>query len=435
MAEVARENKHQYEVIRSSTVRTQTRWTISSILAAIDAHERGDFSQSAKLADHYTRDERIAACTEDRISALTGDDSAPFELEASDVNMAESASLAVDLDEWWHTVITDTWLRVTIFDLIHLGISFSWVTWDNVDGELRPVKLTHFHASAVKWSDSRRVFVASTLDRGQVDISPGDPNWLVVAPGGERSWMRGAVRSLGDKYLMRQWDFRDFARYTERHGMPILRVYEPTATQDSAQKDAFYASLQAMGTAGSMRLPRGDTDSESYDVDFLEAKSKTFEAFDNFNEMLAKAISIRILGQNLSTDVGGGSYAATGWHMRVKQSVVRGDATSLSAALRCSIIAYYAAFNRPAMDVKSLPWPRWRLVIPQDLQAQAVTMQSAYQGLTGIIESGTPVDLIAFAEKFGVPLIEGAELGERGAKPPEPTVAPDPVDDADDAAE
>jgi phage gp29-like protein len=397
-------------IVHHQHIQTQTRWGVNNVLAAIDAHERGDFRSSAMLVDHYGRDERIAVCTEDRISSLTGEDTAAFELEKSDVNEVQSAALAADLSVWWHEVMTDSWLRQCIQDVIHMGLSISWVAWEMTADEWRPVSLTRFHLSCVRWDETKLCYVAATRDHGLIDIKPGDPNWLVVAPGGwSHSWMRGAVRSLGMHYLMRGWDFRDFARYNERHGMPILKIFEPTGSQDKEEKDRFFAALRQMGSGGTMRLPRGDEESESYDVEFLEAKSRTFDAFVKFGDMLSTAIAVRILGQNMTTEVQGGSFAAATALLRVKQSVIRGDASSVGAALRESIVMHYGRANVVNSDPRSAPWPRWRIVMPEDLQAEAMAIQGAYQAMPGIIESGADVDANAFARKFGVPLMEGAE--------------------------
>lgn len=411
-------------MIEISEVKVQTTWTATTILSAIDAHEKGDFKQSALLADHYGRDERISGCTADRISALTGEDSAPFEFETSDVDQAASASLIIDLEAFWFDLMTDAWIRVTAFDLIHMGVSISHVEWELGEAEWRPVKLTRIHLSNIKWDHKRKAYILKDAAGEEIEIREGDPNWKIVAPDGDRSWMGGAVRSLGLYYLMRSWDFKDFARYNERHGTPILKVFE-AVTGDKEAKEKFFRDLVAMGSKGVIRIPRQPDEEPQmgYDVEPMEMKSRTYDAFVKFGEILATAIAIRILGQNLSTEVQGGSYAAAGWHARVKQSIVRGDASSIGTSLR-DLIKDYALMNVETFDVKAAPWPRWRLVMPEDLQALATTMQAAYQAIPGIIESGADIDVNAYAKKFGVPLMEGSG--------PKPYAAPEGGDSGDD---
>lgn len=402
-------------MIELSEIKTQSTWTFTTILSAVDAHEKGDFKASALLADHYGRDERISGCTLDRISVLTGEDSAPFEFETSDVDVAASASVIVDLEAFWHDMMTDAWLHVSLHDLIHMGLSISHVEWEMNESEWRPIKLTRMHLSNVKWDDKLKAYILSAAGGEKIEIRDGDPNWLIVAPGGPRSWMMGAVRSLGVFYFMRGLNYTDFARYCERHGTPILKIYEPES-QNTDQKDNFYRDLTTMGAKGVIRLPRTDGEEFGYDVEPMEMKSKTYGAFKDFNEVLQTSISIRILGQNLSTEIQGGSFAAAGWHARVKQSIVRGDASAMGAAL-WSVVKWYAEKNQPDFDPKAAPWPRWRLVIPEDLHALATVIQTSAQGLISLLTAGVEVDLVAFAKKFGVPLLEGAKPEGTGFKP------------------
>lgn len=407
--------------ILATPIELQTKWTLRGVLCAINEHESGALWQSARLADFYGRDERISGCTIDRISAIVGEDSAPFAFEPATREPDKSKELSERIAEWWDSVVTDSWLSETLHDTIHLGVSFSWISWQTTATEWRPVKLTHFHASAVYWDDNKGCWIANGRVRNgrnspwqskQFEIRQGDPNWLIVAPSGARPFMAGAVRSLGVHFLMRSWDFRDIARFCERHGLPILKIMEPRATDDIEQKERFAADLAGIGTTGMVRLPQGDGPEESWNLEPLEMKSRSSDAFFQFNEVLNTSIAIRILGQNLSTEVQGGSFAAAGWHARVKQSIVRGDATGLGTALRDGLVKPWARANVADFDDEIAPWPRWRLVIAEDLQAKATTIQAAYQAMPVIQQSGTPVDLIAFAQKFGVPLIEGAAPNE-----------------------
>ena len=107
-------------------LQSPTTWTVSSVRAALNAHEDGDFDDSAVLARAFGRDDRIGPCINDRQNALVGSDAAQFELLPADIRSSARAKGMVEaVQQWWDQVVTPEWMKSALYDVITLGVSLS----------------------------------------------------------------------------------------------------------------------------------------------------------------------------------------------------------------------------------------------------------------------------------------------------------------------
>lgn len=109
--------------------------------------------------------------------------------------------------------------------------------------------------------------------------------------------------------------------FTEKFGMPWVvgkhpRGTDPSDTADLAEK------LEAMVQDAVAVIP------DDSSVEFVSATGKGAGSADIYAKLLEfckTEVAIALLGQNLSTEVKGGSYAAAESHMTVRQDIVNGD--------------------------------------------------------------------------------------------------------------
>lgn len=406
------------QVLRQQTYDASGKWTPTSVQAAIDAHEVGNFSESAQLATAMGRDDRMSACLKTRLNAITGANGIDFAIVPPDGGTEE---LAKRVELWWPNVMTDAVQRALASDTIMMGVAIGRVHWEIRAKEWLPVRVEHWHLSGARFdTDLQRYVVAH--QGGEEVIEPGDPNWLVIEPGGQQSWMCGAVRALGMAYVMRQWNWRDWARFNERHGLPILVLKEPSG-MDKDVKDGFFASVRRMGSTGILRLPT-DTNGEGYDAQMLEAKDNGFDTFDKFKDALNVAIAVCLLGQNLTTEVSGGSFAAAKVANMVRSDYLIADTEVLSSAERDGIIKPWGRYNVAGWDDDKAPWPYWDCEPAEDLTASAGTFETLGKALTQLKANKVPVDIELMAERFNIPLVEGAKLPDFTEDAPAPVAVP-----------
>jgi phage gp29-like protein len=268
------------------------------------------------------------------------------------------------------------------------------------------------------WYDwNGRVLRMQTAD-GWVDVVPGDGQWVVFAPSGvERGWMGGAVRALAIPWLIRQWAYRDWARYSEVHGMPTRKALVPqNAPQD--QKDAFLNELAALGTEATVVLPQGTDAAGSFNFLLEEAKSNTWEGFQRLIAQVDASIAVTLLGQNLTTEVNAGSRAAAQVHADVKQTILEADAQTLATTLREQALKPWALFNYG--DAELAPFPNWKTDPPEDRKANADALSTLATALKTLKDAQINVDAEALLEKAGVVVLDDL--------PPPPAPKPGKLD-------
>ncbi len=149
-------------------------------------------------------------------------------------------------------------------------------------------------------------------------------------------------------WMTRQYAIRDFARFCEVHGMPIVKAKVP-AVGDPIQKQRFQSSLRSLGSESVVMLPQGvDGITASYDLELLEALDTSWKAFPEILATCDMSIILPILGQNLTTEIAGdtgGSFAAVKGHSDVKDSVLVGDNASFREDIYNGLARPFALFN------------------------------------------------------------------------------------------
>jgi phage gp29-like protein len=416
-----------------------TTWDYPKILSALDAHERGEFSQSSALADAFGRDDRINACMTTRVIAITGKNGADFSIEPSEYGSKSAAKVLAKLvTAWWYKTVPERTLKRIFRDVLLMGVSVSRQEWVRNGSEWIP-KLTPWPMRDVWWDEQKRCFIAQAVE-GIFEVRRGDPNWLIVAADDEEPWMAGLVRCLALPFLLRTFSARDWARFCERHGLPIVLIKEPMQFDADARK-SFANSIKTMGRNGVVRLPQQEAqdgkEGPGFNLEFLEAKDTGWASFEAFRKDLSTSIAISVLGQNLTTEVNGGSLAAIKMHDAVRREYRDADVEVLSTELHDGTVVPYVRFHRPN-DVDAAPWPKWETSEPEDQNKIVETANKAAAAIQAFKNAGLRVDVAAFVESVGIPMLPGDPIEEPEPEPDTGVEDPDrnePDPDAPDDEE
>jgi phage gp29-like protein len=407
-----------------------TSWTVARVLNALDLHESGDFSESAQLAAAFGRDDRISACINTRVRALLSRGSVGFSVEPSDISkLARVKELACAVQAIHWKACPEHALARILGDGVVLGVSIARIHWE-LDGETWRPWLEPWDMQFARWDDTKGCYVVSARE-GFFDVVPGTGEWLVYEPAGKFGWMAGAVRALGLPFIFRAFDQKDWARFCEKHGSPILAVTEPNEDAKPGQKEAFYKRLRNLGREGVIRLPQDKEGKKGFSVDFIEPKDTAWKTFEAWLIRLDVNIAIHLLGQNLSTEVQGGSLAASRTQNLVRHDYMSADGEGLATCLRHYVWMPWGRFNFAWFtDDELAPWPRWNTAPPEDLTARAKQFLDAANALEKLLRAKFPVNLEKFAEIFGLPML----TPEERAKLEELAKQATPANDAKDAA-
>lgn len=325
-------------------VTIQNTWNPDETRGALWQHSQGIFESSAQLLESILGDDRVQATVGSRTGGLFGQE---LKMRPASLPSVKGSDAAKECLQAWQ----DVWPRIApqaelnqldAFGFM-FGFSVAQTVWDTT-GPLWIPELMFWHPRFTYYHWTIRKYVAISLD-GQYPIIAGDGKWFLYAPFGEyRGWMRGAIRAVAEPWLMRHYAYRDWARFSEVHGMPIRKGIVP-ALSDPVERTAFETALAGLGHDTSIIVPTGVDNTNSYDLQLIEATDNAWESFPGLIDRCDMSIVLAILFQNLTTEVKEGSFAAARVHSDVRQGALRADNQSLSSAIYQQLARPFAEIN------------------------------------------------------------------------------------------
>ena len=374
-----------------------TSWDPGAIRGAIQQLVIGLFDQPSQLIDSIVGDSRVQATMASRTGGLLG--------KAMRFRPVDDSSEAQDcLNAWmgaWPHIGAESVLSELLQWSTHLGFGMAQLLWDTSDEIWVPhMKIWHPRYTYYHWI--YRQYIAVTLD-GQTPVTAGDAHWVLHAPHGEyRGWMRGAVRAVAPWWLARNYALRDWARWSERHGLPIIKAKTPAAG-DPTLINQFRTDLANLGQETIVQCPVGVDEQNSYDMDLIEASDGAWEGFQKLIDQCDIEITLALLSQNLTTEVKEGSYAAARVHGDVRQTLLEADARALAKTLREQVGRPFAAVNFGNPDIA--PIIEWDLEPAEDKKELASCMQSFAIAVVDLRKAGFQINnLEDLARNFGLKL-------------------------------
>jgi hypothetical protein len=390
------------------------------------SHDYGLFAQSAGLVDEILTSPRIAGVMEQRVAGLMA---APLIFEPADGRKKAErvAKVLGGKDKQsgkWRWILPQETLYALMTWALFLGVAVGQIIWRRSPDEWLPY-LYVWHPQHLRWDWMTRRFVLQAAN-GQVIVLPrpdqqpqGDGDWFVYCPFGVQGWTRGLIRSIGLEYLSSTWNSRDWDRHNERQGMALLKALVPSGGND-APKRLFTEQLGRIGSEPYVMCPQGENGKPGYDVQKIEFEAQTWKTFQERKAAVDVDVAIRILGQNLTTEVQGGSRAASQTHELVRLDKALFD-SEIGPALRSQVLTHWARVNYG--DPELAPWPTYQVEPPEDGLAEANTLKILGEAVTALTTAESRVDGAAILEERGITLMTPEQLA---AKEQEQGDQPDP---------
>lgn len=378
-----------------------TEWDVSVVRAALDDHEVGRFGDSTLLVEAMERNPRIKGALETRSKGVTG---LPFEMEPAD-DSAKAQEIAEDIEARWYSMFPEDVQADVLRTLIEMGFSHSQAVWyrDSKDRKWMP-RVTPWVPYGTWYDEFKRAWFSYTQRQGNVQLTEGDGRWMLFRYSSTRTWMRGVVRCLGIEDSIRGGAVRDWARWSEKHGLPIMGAEIPSAQINTESAKAFFAALRRIGREGVIKLPKADGDGASFGLDYIEPKGISWQGFQKLIDFIANDVSIAILGQTLTTEVSGASLAAAKVHELVRQDYIRADVQALSTTIREQLLKLYVLYNYGTEFVELAPWPKWITELPEDRGKRATELLAVAQAVEKFAASAPNVDIDKLLDSFAIPL-------------------------------
>lgn len=355
-------------------------WNVELVRSALLQHTSGKFNLSSRLYDKLGEDDDIPSSLEKRVNAM----------------LKSTFSIKTE-DEAMRNILTENWLSMvpsgTSFESVRqhtmLGFSVGTIDWDT-SGNLWIPTLRILPPEFLRYDISRQSYYYN-CQQGDLPVVPGDGKWFMMTRT-EKGYMYGAIRSLALLWLAKQFNNRDWARYNEKHGNPILKTDIPIGTSDP-EKNAFISAVRQLGAEGIIACPvgLGDDNSIAYDVTLLEPTAQSYDSFRLMNERIDRKIQVNLLGNNIGTEV-----ASTGSNRAAAETAQAGldslkasvDADIYGEALKNQLIRPFVQLN---FGDKPIPYPFWDPSPKKDLIIRATALKTLGDALLSLETNGRKV--------------------------------------------
>ena len=388
-------------------VTIQNAWTVPDVRQALWSHMSGMFEISGQLMDSMLGDDRVQATLGSRLSGLFG-----REVRSEPANDSRAAREVQDAwMEHFPTMLSSGALPESHVHTIFMGTGAGQILWDTTDPKV-PFKPHprpwHPRYSYFDWIT--RKYVAISQD-GNLPILPGDGKWYLNAPfGSYRGFVRGAVRAVAEPWLIRHFAIRDWARFSEVHGLPTRVGFTP-ATADPGERAQFEQRIASLGSEPCLLIARG-VDSQSkdtgYGYELVEAQSNSWQAFPGLRDHCDMAIVLAIMFQNLTTEVSGGAFASTKSHMDIRQQGLQQDNMGWKATIHRDFARPFAFLNYG--DAALAPWTYFDVTSREDYANNAKQWQAFGTGLEVLRRGGIEFEDEAAVREFARKRFNLAEM-------------------------
>ena len=362
--------------------------------------DAGDILRQAELFEEMEeKDPHLFSQLQTRKNAVTGLDFEiiPFDTDDErDKEIAEFVEAQINGIEGLEDIMLD------LLDAVGKGFAVSEIMWSYDGGHVVIGDIRSRHQKRFFW-DSEDTFKVRTDEAPEGIELPGNKFILhrYKARSGHPS-RAGVLRVCAWMYLFKNYTLKDWVAFCEVYGMPLrLGKYQPGASEDD--KRALMQALAQIGADAAGIFPNGTT------IEFVNTeKASSTDLYERLARYCDEQVSKAILGQTLTSDSGGGSYAQSKTHNDVRQDLIVADCKALAATLRRDLIRPLVLFNFG--EDRRIPYIRFDAEESEDLERTANILG------TLIEKTGLKVPTSYIYKKFSIPKPEG---GEEIAQPPQ----------------
>lgn len=366
--------------------------------------DAGDVLRQMELFEEMEeKDPHLFSQLQTRKNAVTGLDFEiiPFGDDPQDKEIADFVEEQLNSLESLEDIETD------LLDAIGKGFAVSEIMWGYDEGHVVVREIKSRHQKRFFWDAVDDSFKVRTREAPEGVLLPTNKFILhrYKARSGHPS-RAGILRVVAWMYLFKNYDLKDWVSFAEVYGLPLrLGKYAPGASE--ADKVALMEALIQIGADAAGIIPDGTS------IDFITTeKTSSTDLYERLARYCDEQISKAVLGQTLTSDSGGGSYAQSKTHNDVRHDLTVADCKALASTLRRDLIRPLVLFNFG--EDKRIPNIRFDCEESEDLEQTA--------NILGILieKTGLRVPTSFIYKKFSIPEPEADEE----IATPRPTTAP-----------
>jgi phage gp29-like protein len=345
--------------------------------------EEKSAGKGIKLYDEVARDAHAAAVLQTRYLAVVGKEWSitPASESGQDDDIAqfvESVLMECNFDQ----------LRLELLQAILYGYYGAEIMWKVADNSIVIDRFLGKHPRRFCFTLEREARLI-TIDSMIEGIPIPDRKFLIFQCGdSDNPYGKGLGQILWWYVWFKKHGVKFWVMFMEKFGMPTPVGKYPVQQKD--QKTLLMSALRSIQKETGITIP------DTMSIEFLEAARQGDGSYAAACQYFDSAISKAVLGQTLTTEMGGtGSYAASQTHNEVRQDIVEADADLLDAYLNKTLIPWIVDYNFPG--VTGYP----RLVTQAGRKPDLAARSQIDKTLS--VEIGLPIAKSYFYETYGIP--------------------------------
>jgi phage gp29-like protein len=223
-------------------------------------------------------------------------------------------------------------LIADMMQAVFFGYQPTEVIWKKTGAYVLPIQVVTKPARWFRYSDTNELRYLTKRN-----MITGEPvaKYKFLVPRYHPSYGNPYGEALGSAVYwpvkFRHTGFRYFTTFIERYAMPWLKFSYPLGMQDFRVSEMVNI-LSSTLADGVIAVP-AETPTEILDI----GKETSANIYKEFIDLCNTEIAIAILGQNLTTEVQGGSYAAAKAHQLVRRDLIDEDVRMITDTMNTLI--------------------------------------------------------------------------------------------------
>ena len=340
-----------------------------------------------KLYDEVDRDAHAGSVLQTRYLSVAGE---PWDITPGD-DSPKAKEIALFVEE----VLEQCNFKQAVQELLQAilyGFYNAEVMWSVRDGKVVPERLIGKHPRRFSFTPERemRLLTKDNQQTGEgiperkiVTFSYGDSDNPYGKGLGQKIWWPVWFKKHGIKFWL---------IFLDKFGMPTGVGKYPSGATD-AQKKTLKEAIEAIHSETGVIIP------ETMAVELLEASRSGNVTYETMCEYMDKQISKAVLGQTLTTEVSGGSYAASKTHDDVRQDIKEADAGMLAETINRTLIQWLVDYNYSGITI----YPTLRFIT----EKEQVLKELAERDAVLVTQIGVEVDPDYWYDTYNLPRPKG----------------------------
>lgn len=302
-----------------------------------EADEGNVRAQMELFEEMEEKDAHLFSQLQTRKLAVTG---LPWEIQPYSQEPQDEA-IADFIREQFQDIENFDDILIDLMDAVGKGTSVMELVW-GLDSQGRNVvdDILYVHPKKLLWSwEKEQVLICTEQFPAGVEMPANKfilHNYKAKSGHPARS---GIMRIVSWMYLFKNYTVKDWVAFCEVYGMPLrLGKYDQAASE--ADKKELMNAIIRIGSDAAGIIP------DTTMIEFKESnKTTSSDIYENMARYCDEQISKAVLGQTLTSDSGGGSYAQAKTHDKVRHDLTVADAKALAVTLRRDLIRPLVEYN------------------------------------------------------------------------------------------